>query len=136
MGIASSDFDRDGDLDFYVTGFAREYNIYYEQISPGLWKDETSKLGLVEPTLMMVGFGTARRSIWTTTASTRSSSPTAHRRILRPEAPPYELPLQIFRRGPQGSFVLLDDDSWGDYFPDAPRRTSIVDDRRQSRRPQ
>ncbi len=45
MGIASSDFDRDGDLDFYVTGFAREYNVYYEQISPGMWKDETSKLG-------------------------------------------------------------------------------------------
>ena len=58
MGIAASDFDHDGDLDFYVTGFDREYNIYYEQVVPGVWKDETAKLNLIEPTRALVGFGT------------------------------------------------------------------------------
>ncbi len=58
MGIASSDFDGDGDLDFYVTGFAREYNIFYEQVAPGIWNDQTNRLGLVRPTLSVVGFGT------------------------------------------------------------------------------
>ena len=106
MGIASSDFDRDGDLDFYVTGFSREYNIYYEQISPGMWKDETRKLGLVEPTLPLVGFGTQAidldndgvEEIMVTNGSISDSDD--------PEAPPYEQPLQIFGRGALGKFCV------------------------------
>ncbi len=116
MGIASSDFDRDGDLDFYVTGFAREYNIYYEQISPGLWKDETGKLGLDQPTLMMVGFGTEAIDLDNDGVEEIIVTNGHIGEFSDPEAPPYELPLQVFRRGSEGNFVSLDDDSWGNYF--------------------
>ncbi len=116
MGIASSDFDLDGDLDFYVTGFAREYNIYYEQISPGLWKDETAKFDLVQPTLMMVGFGAAAIDLDSDGVDEIIVTNGHIGEFSDPEAPPYELPLQIFRRDPSGGFVLLDDDAWGDYF--------------------
>ncbi|EMI21308.1 ASPIC/UnbV domain protein [Rhodopirellula maiorica SM1] len=59
MGIATSDFDRDGDLDFYVTNFDREYNTLYEQVIPGQWQDRTAMHDLIQPTLPLVGFGTA-----------------------------------------------------------------------------
>ena len=57
MGIASSDFDGDGDLDFYVTGFAEEYNIFYEQQNSGLWSDRTASQKMVTP---HIGYGWLR----------------------------------------------------------------------------
>ncbi|WP_419189569.1 FG-GAP-like repeat-containing protein [Stieleria marina] len=57
MGIATGDFDRDGDVDFYITNFFKEYNIYHEQQGPGSWRDMTGSLQLVDPTVELVGFG-------------------------------------------------------------------------------
>lgn len=57
MGIATGDFDRDGDIDFYVTNFEHEYNTYHEQGARGLWQDQTLTQGLVHPTMPFVGFG-------------------------------------------------------------------------------
>ena len=57
MGIATSDFDRDGDIDFYVTNFENEYNTYYEQRSQGVWQDSTAEQQMVKAVLPMVGFG-------------------------------------------------------------------------------
>ncbi len=116
MGIASSDFDGDGDLDFYVTGFGREYNVLYEQVSPGIWTDSTNTLGLVRPTLMVVGFGTEAIDLDSDGVDEIIVTNGHIGDFPDPEAMPYEQPLQIFRRGSTGSFQLLDDDSWGDYF--------------------
>jgi hypothetical protein len=116
MGIASSDFDQDGDLDLYVTGFGAEYNIYYEQVAPGLWRDETRKLDLVQPTLALVGFGTEAIDL-DSDGIDEIIVTNGHIGEMRdPESLPYEQPLQLFRRGSTGRFELLDDDSWGDYF--------------------
>ena len=116
MGIAASDFDRDGDLDFYVTGFGREYNVLYEQIAPGLWKDETQRANLAQPTLMVVGFGTEAIDLDSdgleeiiVTNGHIGKFPVA-------DALPYAQPLQVFRRDGDGRFELVDDDRWGDYF--------------------
>jgi tetratricopeptide (TPR) repeat protein len=57
MGIATGDLDADGDVDFYVTNFDKEYNTLHVQRSGGLWQDETNRWGLATPTLPMVGFG-------------------------------------------------------------------------------
>jgi tetratricopeptide (TPR) repeat protein len=57
MGIATGDMDRDGDVDFYVTNFENESNTFHDHFGDGMWRDQTSKLGLEECTLPMVGFG-------------------------------------------------------------------------------
>ena len=116
MGIASCDFDHDGDLDFYVTGFAREYNIYYEQVSPGLWKDKTSSLNLVEPTISLIGFGTQAVDIESDGVEEIIVTNGHIGDFDSPDVPSYDLPLQIFRRNTDGKFDLLDDDNWGEYF--------------------
>lgn len=57
MGIATADWDYDGDADFYVTNFDGEYNTLCQQTLPGLWRDTTKQLGDAKATLPLVGFG-------------------------------------------------------------------------------
>ena len=116
MGIASSDFDLDGDLDLYVTGFGREYNIYYEQVAPGIWRDETSKLDLAQPTLSVVGFGTEAIDLDNDGIDEIAVTNGHIGDFSDPESLPYEQPIQIFRRRQNGRFQLLSDDHWGNYF--------------------
>ncbi|QEG00952.1 ASPIC and UnbV [Stieleria maiorica] len=116
MGVASSDFDMDGDLDFYVSGFAREYNVYYEQISPGMWKDQTGRLGLTEPTLSVVGFGTQAVDLDSDGIDEILVTNGHIGEFSGPDVPPYEQPLQLFRRDGTGRFALVQDDPWGEYF--------------------
>ena len=115
MGIASGDFDGDGDLEIYVTGFGREYNILYEQVTPGFWKDETGKLGLIEPTLPVVGFGTEAIDLDDDGVDELVVT-NGHIGEFDGDSLPYEQPFQVFRRGADGKFVLLEDDAWGAYF--------------------
>lgn len=118
MGIASSDFDLDGDLDFYVTGFGREYNIYYEQVAPGIWRDETNKLDLAQPTLSVVGFGTEAIDLDNDGIDEIAVTNGHIGDFSDPESLPYEQPLQLFRRQSNGCFELISDDQWGNYFTD------------------
>ncbi|MGB7347076.1 MAG: FG-GAP-like repeat-containing protein, partial [Pirellulaceae bacterium] len=116
MGMAASDFDNDGDLDFYITGFAREYNIFYEQVSTGLWVDRTHRLGLVESTLMTVGFGTDAIDV-DNDGLDEIIVANGHIGIFsEADSVPYEQPLQVFRRQSSGTFGLLADDHWDRYF--------------------
>lgn len=58
MGIAAADLNRDGDLDFYVTNFDKEYNTLHDNKSADIWQDITSSVELAAPTMPLVGFGT------------------------------------------------------------------------------
>ena len=115
MGIASGDFDRDGDLDLYVTGFAKEHNIYYEQVSEGYWKDETAKVNLAIPTLMTVGFGTEAIDL-DSDGLKELIVTNGHIGDFGDKNVPYAQPLQLFRRSSGGGFAKVNFDHWGDYF--------------------
>ena len=58
MGIAVGDYDGNGFLDLYVTHFTGEWNTMYRNLGPQGFQDRTAVLGLVEPTLAKLGFGT------------------------------------------------------------------------------
>ncbi len=58
MGIALADIDGNGALDVHITNFLAESNTLWMQQSPGLYEDKTQPMGLREPTLNVLGFGT------------------------------------------------------------------------------
>lgn len=58
MGIALGDADADGDFDLFVTHFTDDHNTFYEQVGEGLWFDRTSNIGLADPSVPMLAFGT------------------------------------------------------------------------------
>jgi len=59
MGVAVSDFNRDGRPDLYLTHFARESNTLYQNLGESGFADVTSITGLHTPTLHFLGFGVA-----------------------------------------------------------------------------
>lgn len=107
MGIATGDFDRDGDLDVYVTNFEAEYNTYHEQQSAGVWHDRTVREGLATATIPMVGFGTEAVDfdndgvveLITTNGHIDQFS-------LGDAKSEYYQPMQLFRRTSSGRFEL------------------------------
>lgn len=107
MGIAFGDFDGDLDLDMYVTGFAREYNIYYEQFAAGLWVDNTAVQGLVESTRMTVGFGTQAIDMDADGVDELAIT-NGHIGDFGPGQPPPAQPFQLMRRSEKSAFEEAD----------------------------
>ena len=58
MGIASGDFDLDGDEDLLVTNLVGETFVLYENDGAGAFTDARTRAGLAAPTASMTGFGT------------------------------------------------------------------------------
>ncbi len=58
MGIAAGDFNRDGNVDFYVTSFSDDYNTLCKNESDSNFSDITYKAGLGDPTILFLGWGT------------------------------------------------------------------------------
>lgn len=57
MGLACGDYDGDGWLDIYSTHFYRESNTLYRNLGPTGFEDVTGVVGLHEPTLAFLGWG-------------------------------------------------------------------------------
>lgn len=115
MGMASGDFDHDGDLDFYVTGFANEYNIFYEQQTPGFWSDRTANKDMVDKTLRLVGFGTEAIDL-DNDGNVEIMVANGHVAVFQPPMPSYEQPIQVFQKSEDGRYQSLVIRTWGSYF--------------------
>ncbi|MGV3483236.1 MAG: FG-GAP-like repeat-containing protein [Planctomycetaceae bacterium] len=117
MGIATADLDEDGDIDFYVTNFDNEYNTFYEQHEPGIWRDQTAALDLASPTLPLVGFGTeaidlendGRWELIVTNGHVDLFQSQDKRSI-------YAQPMQIFRRTDEQKYVSIAQQMPGEYL--------------------
>lgn len=112
MGIAVGDPDSDGDTDFYLTHFSGEYNTYYEQIRPGVWADLTSAVQLSQPTIPMLAFGTA----WMDADNDGRFELMVANGHLNEQGSGYRMPMQFFRRQPDGTWTALTPRSLGPYF--------------------
>jgi hypothetical protein len=58
MGIASGDFDQDGDEDLFVSNIIGETFAFYESDGRGSFEDVRARVGLAAPTAAFTGFGT------------------------------------------------------------------------------
>ncbi|WP_345683524.1 FG-GAP-like repeat-containing protein [Novipirellula caenicola] len=125
MGIAAGDPDQDGDFDFYLTHFAAEYNTYYEQIRPGLWADLTSRVGLAEPTMPMLAFGTQ----WfdaDNDGSLELMVANGHLNDFQDKGDAYRMPMQFFHRSSAGRWSLLPPSQLGPYFSSKRLARSLI----------
>ncbi|HSR67721.1 MAG TPA: CRTAC1 family protein [Acidobacteriota bacterium] len=58
MGIAMGDYDRDGQVDLYVTHFSDDHNTLYRNQGQGLFRDHSYASGLGFSSRQMLGWGT------------------------------------------------------------------------------
>ena len=58
MGVAVGDYDHDGLPDLYLAHFTDEYNTLYHNLGGAGFEDVTARVGLVEPALKLLAFGT------------------------------------------------------------------------------
>ncbi|WP_167547059.1 CRTAC1 family protein [Stieleria maiorica] len=117
MGIATGDFDRDGDLDFYVTNFDKEYNTLHSQSSSGIWQDRTGALGLVDDTHPLVAFGTEAIDI-DNSGELELVVTNGHVDLFSrgDEKAMYDQPMQIFQRSDDGRYRGVSLATLGEYF--------------------
>ena len=59
MGVGAGDFDRDGDLDLFVTNFADDYNTLYRNDGTGRFTDASAAAGLAMDSRPLLGWSTA-----------------------------------------------------------------------------
>ncbi|MCP4201419.1 MAG: CRTAC1 family protein [bacterium] len=58
MGVDAADFDRDGDLDLFMTHIVAESNTLFLNEGQGLFRDHTAATGLAAPSRAHTSFGT------------------------------------------------------------------------------
>lgn len=115
MGIAAGDADQDGDLDFLLTHFSGDYNTFYEQVASGVWADRSKRVGMIEPSQAMLGYGTQwidadNDGTPELVVANGDIDDFTHRSRL------YQQPAQLFQRQEGGMWGLAKSNSLGDYF--------------------
>ncbi|WP_419193960.1 FG-GAP-like repeat-containing protein [Novipirellula herctigrandis] len=115
MGIAVGDPDSDGDLDLFVTHFAEDHNTYYEQVSRGLWVDHSYRVGLSEPSIMMLAFGT-QWADFDNDGVAELIVANGHVSDLDREDVAYRMPPQLFQQTSESKWEEMPAKELGDYF--------------------
>ena len=115
MGIAAADADGDGDLDLFMTHFSDDYNTYYEQVAPGFWSDRSYQVGLGEPSMKLLGFGTQWADFDNRGGQELMVANGHVDRIDRADLS-YRMPPQFFSRTSRGRWDEWDRATLGEYF--------------------
>ncbi len=106
MGIASGDFDADGDEDLFVTNLVAETFVLYTNDGQGLFVDARAKTGIGPPTAAYTGFGTDwidyDNDGWLDLFIANGAVNIIPK--LRGEQRPYRMNNQLFRNSGAGSF--------------------------------
>lgn len=109
MGIASGDYDRDGDEDLFVTNLTGEGAVLYANDGHGNFEDVRTRAGLGAPTGPFTGFGTDwidyDNDGWLDLFVTNGAVNTMESQ--RGQPAPFRMPSQLFRNLGTGRFADL-----------------------------
>ncbi|MEM6472264.1 MAG: CRTAC1 family protein, partial [Planctomycetota bacterium] len=114
MGIATADFDTDGDIDLFVTNFEQEHNTIYEQQDAGIWADRTVQFGLMKTSFSQLGFGTQAIDF---DNDSQLEIAVANGHVYQDAEPPstYEQQMQILYRNSSKGFAAYEIPQGDDY---------------------
>ncbi|MDG2220221.1 MAG: FG-GAP-like repeat-containing protein [Rubripirellula sp.] len=115
MGIAAGDPDGDGDLDLFLSHFANDHNTFYEQIAPGFWADRSFQVGLAQPSMPMLGFGTEWAD-FDNNGSLELVIANGHVDEVEGSETLYRMPPQLFQLDDEQRWVEANHESLGSYF--------------------
>lgn len=115
MGIAAGDPDGDGDLDLFLSHFANDHNTFYEQIAPGFWADRSFQVGLAQPSMPMLGFGTEWAD-FDNNGSLELVIANGHVDEVEGSETLYRMPPQLFHLDEGQRWVEANHESLGSYF--------------------
>ncbi len=115
MGITVGDGDDDGLIDLFLTHFFAESNTFYKQMSLELFEDVTQSMGLREPSLPVLTFGTQFID-FENDGRLDLVCACGHVDDYRHNGKPYMMKPQVYANLGGGKFALIPQESVGDYF--------------------
>lgn len=115
MGIAVDDWNQDGLLDLFVTNFLKEGSTLYRQLDNGSFQDDTATSGLLQPSLVTLGFG-AQSLDGDLDGFPDLIVTNGHVDDHRPYGQPYHMPMQYYHNVGNGQFAEGTADELGPFF--------------------
>ncbi|WP_218933403.1 FG-GAP-like repeat-containing protein [Rubripirellula lacrimiformis] len=115
MGMAAGDPDGDGDIDFFLSHFADDHNTFYEQVGPGVWSDRSHQVGLAQPSIKLLGFGT-QWADFNNDGELELILTNGHVDDVGRDDVSYYMPTQVFHRSRNGSWDEIDRQQLGPFF--------------------
>jgi hypothetical protein len=108
MGVATADFDRDGDEDIFLTHLTNETNTLYVSVGAGRFEDRTAASRLGPPSRPFTGFGTAFTDYdadgWLDLIAVNGAVTTIESLALEGDPFPFHQTSQLFRNLRDGTF--------------------------------